>query len=84
MEKLGGMRVLLTHGDRYGVKSGLLRLRLHAQEMGCSLVLFGHTHAACAQEEGGVLLVNPGALADGRYAVVAIEDGRVRARLCSF
>ena len=41
---LGGKRIMMTHGDRYGVKSGLGRIVLAANEKGADIVLFGHTH----------------------------------------
>lgn len=32
------VKILITHGDKYHVKRGLLELYLRAQELGCSLV----------------------------------------------
>lgn len=53
-------RIFLTHGDLYGVRQGLTRLKLRAEELGCSVVVYGHTHAAEIVEEGGILFINPG------------------------
>ena len=58
------VRILCCHGHRWGVKSGVSRLAAHAKEMGCEVALYGHTHRAAVEEEGGVLCVNPGALGD--------------------
>lgn len=55
-------RVLLCHGDRYGVKSGLIRLFLRAKELKCDLVVYGHTHNRRIEEKEGILFVNPGTL----------------------
>ena len=41
---LGGKRILLTHGDMYGVKGGLARIVATANERDIDIVLFGHTH----------------------------------------
>ena len=41
-----GVRVLMAHGHRYGVKSGLLRYLLAAKENQVDVALFGHTHCA--------------------------------------
>jgi putative phosphoesterase len=57
-----GKRILLTHGDAYQVKSGLVRLRQRAEEIGVDAVLFGHTHQALLEKRSGLLLVNPGTL----------------------
>ena len=39
-----GHRILMVHGHRYGVKSGLGGLITHAAALGADIVLFGHTH----------------------------------------
>ena len=69
------------HGDRYGVKSSLSRLSYRAEELSCGCALFGHTHRAFSGYVGRALLINPGALMDGRYAVLNVEDGRVVPKL---
>ncbi|MDR2771484.1 MAG: metallophosphoesterase [Clostridiales Family XIII bacterium] len=75
-------RILLLHGHREHVKSGLLSLYYRAVELGCTAVFFGHTHAACVREQNGVTFVNPGSLtypaggAKPSYAVVCTRaDG---------
>ena len=64
------------------VKNSLLSLYYRAQEVGACVACFGHTHSAMARWEGGILLLNPGSLRDGRYAVLEIgEQGEVKAEL---
>jgi len=85
--ELGGVRVLLTHGHRYGVKSDPLRLIYAAREAGARVCCFGHTHFPEIFEENGVLFVNPGSLSlppggyPPSYAVLSIEDGEASASL---
>ncbi len=74
---LGGATIFLCHGHTRRVKYSLEPLSYRAEELGASLALFGHTHARCLQNLGGVLLVNPGALKDGRYALLTLEKGGV-------
>ena len=62
-----GKRILLTHGDAYQVKSGLSRLRQRAEEIGVDAVLFGHTHQGVLENYSGLLLINPGSLANQSY-----------------
>ena len=83
VEGLGGARILLAHGDRYGVKSSLTRLSCRAEELACQVALFGHTHCAFCGYVGSILLINPGALRDGDYAEIAIKDGKTIPRLLS-
>ena len=57
-----GKKILLVHGDAYGVKNGLGRLEKRACEVGADAVLFGHTHRATVTTLSGILAVNPGTL----------------------
>lgn len=62
---LDGVRIFLTHGHLFGVKSGLTRLTLEARRVGAQLALFGHTHRALLEEQDGLWLMNPGACGAG-------------------
>ena len=80
------MKILLTHGHRYGVKTDLLSLALRAEELGCRLVFFGHTHTAEIVEHGAVTLVNPGSLTHPSfgtptYAYTVITEDRAFTKL---
>ena len=44
-----GVRIFGTHGHRYGVKQGLLRFSLAAQEQQAQVALFGHTRPLAAE-----------------------------------
>lgn len=80
-----GKRILLLHGDRYGVKTGLSKLEKHAAEIGVDAVLFGHTHLAAVISLSGMLFVNPGTLtkscANKSFAIVEVSSNGVTARL---
>ena len=47
-------------------------------EAGASIVVFGHWHIPLVYEEAGVLVINPGALAQTRYHGGSQLDGRQR------
>lgn len=79
---LEGLKLLLCHGHRLRVKGTLLPLILRAQELGAQIALFGHTHLPYHEMESGILLLNPGSLANGRYAVLEIHQGAPSATLC--
>ncbi len=70
-----GAKILLCHGHRLAVKHGLIRLKLRAEELACRAALYGHTHVQAAEWDGGLLLLNPGALREGRFAVLSVDDG---------
>ena len=72
----GDVRILMVHGDLYNVKYDNGPLSYYAEEAGAQVALFGHTHQPFASYVGRVLMVNPGALKDGRYAVLQIDRGQ--------
>ena len=70
--------ILYTHGDAYGVKSGLGSLIIAAKERGARIALFGHTHKRCAEIHNDVCLFNPGSLgSDGSYGIIEILDDKI-------
>ena len=68
-----GKKVLITHGDLYGVKEGLMRISLLALEKNVDYVFFGHTHNPTYFEYKGIKFINPGAYLDGRYVIINNE-----------
>ena len=60
--KLAGKNVLITHGHTYGVKNNLSELKTAARVCRASVVLFGHTHVAHTEYDGGLYVMNPGSL----------------------
>jgi hypothetical protein len=82
--ELGECRVLLTHGNRQLVKSGLTQLIRKGIEVGARVVLYGHTHLPAVQVAAGMLFVNPGALkqgSTGSYAIVTVNGAKARAEI---
>ncbi len=74
---IGGQRLFLCHAhypdrteeltsrrdDSWGPK--LDHRSAMARSVGASIAIFGHTHIPMVKEHGGVLLINPGAIAPG-------------------
>ena len=75
-ETFGGVRILAVHGDLYSVKIDYAPLSYYAEEACVQVALFGHTHVPFAGYVGRVLMVNPGALSQGRFAQLRIENGQ--------
>lgn len=61
------------------MKQNPLSLLYRAKELGVQAAFYGHTHIAAQDCEDGVLLFNPGALRDGRYGLVWLENSRLHA-----
>ncbi len=77
-----GKLIFYTHGNLYGVKSGLARLYETAASRGADIALYGHTHTAHLERRGGILLFNPGAVRHPRgggpsCGLVTLENGAV-------
>ena len=80
-----GKRILITHGDRYGVKGGMRILEQRGLEVGADAVFFGHTHLATIITMSGILFINPGTLIKSSqqksYAIVEISPTGITASL---
>ena len=76
-------RFILTHGHRFNVKSGYLRIALWAEENEADVCLFGHTHIPDVFYTGRTLMMNPGSIglprADCRmsYGVIDVSENGV-------
>ncbi len=86
---LDGVRIFMTHGHAYSVKSGTERLLSHAHALGADIAIFGHTHIPLERyvpagtvlpdgtlTERATYLFNPGSLgapSDGKPSFGVIE-----------
>ena len=78
--ELDGNKVLVTHGNYYGVSMDISGVAEEAKSRDCDAVFFGHTHKPVIEEIDGVLAINPGSLSyprqEGRqpsYAIMEID-----------
>ena len=74
---LQGKRFLMVHGDKYNVKFGYERLSYYAEEAHADIALFGHTHSPFIGYMGNVLMINPGALRNGKMCVMELSASDV-------
>ena len=79
-EKLGGVKLLLTHGHLFHVKYDTAALIREAETDRVQAVLYGHTHVPdIRQTETGLWVVNPGSSGlAGAAAVLEIENERIK------
>ena len=73
-DEIAGENIMVTHGDLFGVKSGLGGISSEAKKHHASRVFFGHTHSKI-HTAGNPVLFNPGAVNSGHYGVVMVENG---------
>jgi len=81
------LRLLLCHGDRYGVKSGFSRLIEQGHKTGVNAVLYGHTHLARMEQHDGLWLINPGTMNQQAtfhsFALLEITDNGLQVNIHS-
>ncbi len=77
---IGNYKVWITHGHNYLVSMGTERIKQEARARGVQIVMFGHTHRPCLEQEEELIAVNPGSLSyprqDGHkptYALMEID-----------
>jgi putative phosphoesterase len=75
-----GIKVLLTHGHKHGVKYGYGSILQYAYEKDVDAVMFGHTHIPCERTEyigeKRIQLFNPGSIAtENTYGIVNTSNG---------
>lgn len=82
--ELDGVRVAMIHDS--GPKKGR-RSRMKRRFPEARVIVFGHSHIPWLEDEGGLLLLNPGSPTDKRRqpdytcALLRIENGGVRAEI---
>lgn len=76
-----GKSILLSHGHRWGVKSGYEGAIADARAVGADILLFGHTHIPLLEQlEGGLWMMNPGP-ARSSYGLIEIVNGTISCSL---
>ena len=85
--EIDGKKIFMSHGHRYGVKSGHERIIYEAEKRGVDICLYGHSHMPNNTFTNGIYLMNPGSISDPRgvdypsYATIEIVDGKVDVRI---
>lgn len=78
---LDNFKIFITHGHKYGAKSGYGRLAYRARELDADAVFFGHTHMPLDDviEVAGkqIRMFNPGSVGYGGYFGVVNTSGNV-------
>jgi len=80
---IAGKKVLLSHGDRFMVKSGLTLIQKRAIQEKADVVLYGHTHRPAILIIDGVMFINPGTMNKNAthrsFALISIDNDTITA-----
>lgn len=78
--QLDQIKLYITHGHLYGVKSDLLSLSYRAQEVDAQIICYGHSHIAHAEIIDRRLYINPGSIRNSKsqlpetYVILTIDE----------
>ena len=74
---IDGVTFMACHGHKFNVRFALRDLLQSAQSVRANVVLYGHTHKSGMYNDPvtGIVAINPGALCEGKYAVITAEKG---------
>lgn len=73
---LEGTKIFYCHGHTTGVKRDLSLQKMKTLQNGCTVSLFGHTHRPLLEQDGPLLLLNPGSLTySGTYGILTLSRG---------
>ncbi|WP_303996524.1 metallophosphoesterase [Megamonas hypermegale] len=81
---ISGIRIFMTHGHAYNVKTGLEYLNEQAEDVNADLIIYGHSHVGLKKTIGNRLFVNPGSVSEPRdglfpsFMTATIENGQIR------
>ena len=87
--ELGGVKLFISHGHTYSVKSGYTVIAEKAARKGADAVLFGHTHillSLCfdagdrigtAELQKPLCVFNPGSLREGYFGTLTVRGGKI-------
>ena len=84
---LGGKRLYLCHGHRHRVYYNTDQLYYSAAQEEADIALFGHTHVPYLENEGGIIVMNPGSITLPRsssgktFGTIDIENGKITASI---
>ena len=74
---IDGLTIMSCHGHKFNVRFALRSLLNSAESVRANIALYGHTHKSAMYNDPltGICAINPGALCEGKYAVLTIVKG---------
>ena len=77
---IAGQQILLAHGHLHHVEIDGRKLSMTAENLGCTIAVYGHTHIQSIEGFGGVTAINPGSplrprgKSYGGFAILSINN----------
>ena len=79
---IAGQQILLTHGHLHHVELDGRKLSMTAENLGCTIAVYGHTHIQSIESFGCVTAINPGSplrprgKSYGGFALLSLRTGQ--------
>ena len=73
-KEIFGVKIMLCHGHLYNVRQGTFSLVKKGISLGATIICYGHTHIQSIENQGGVWVINPGALSNGKAIEIEIDE----------
>ena len=79
---IAGQQILLAHGHLHHVEIDGRKLSMTAENLGCTIAVYGHTHIQSIEGFGGVTAINPGSplrprgKSYGGFALLSLRTGQ--------
>lgn len=83
----GGVQIFACHGHLYDVKQNLQHLYFKGKAENARIVLFGHTHIPYLDDDGEMMMMNPGTVGAARmsgyesYGLITINKGQIKGEI---
>lgn len=81
---MGDLTMVTVHGHHHGVKNSNKEMKEEAKRNGATIVFYGHSHIPVAEQEDGIIFINPGSISQPRgpihektYCILEIENNRL-------
>lgn len=82
--ELEGVKLFLTHGHNYKVKSSDLTLHMRGLELGAQCCLHGHVHTPSITDYTDLKIIDPGSLNYAKtYCYMTAVNGKILAKIVS-
>ena len=83
------VKIMFTHGHKYGVKAGVGGLIKAAKQENCDFVCYGHTHVQKYEKVDNIGILNPGAFSNFKggkrtYAILEVDNKKINVNMLNY
>lgn len=76
--EIENLEFLITHGHLYNVKNEYETIYKNGVRLESDIIIFGHTHRQFLDTSKKIKLFNPGAILNGEYGLIILENKEIK------